>query len=1059
MMSMYDKPRNYLMIVGALLAVGVIVLLAVFFLPPFRLMDRLQGEDYTYLTAEEPLVSHQDGVAISAQSDELDGKFGVKLSSVPRAEFMVGSAGSELRRAAESLPSHLEVKSPYYKISTKGEAPGSTLVTIVIPNNAEPWDSLDLYTWTGDGWQWVGGRVDTDAETISADVGADVPDAVLVMQTGPIEPAISADLPAGETVNKGQATGVTHILPLGLLLGDFGGLAGDTALLPPAASAEGYALVPCLRNWSPETGNVNRGLLKDMLDDPGMRQAHIDNIADLIVGQGYAGVDLDYRGVTADLSQAYTSFVRELAATLHAQNKTLSVTVEEPSRLSQGGWSTGGYDWRALGMAADMLRVPLPADPDFYQDGGGLDAFMGWSLDQVSRYKFQPIFSALATDRVGDQVSFVSLEQALAPLGEVVGPEDNTAVPGEKVQLQLSGAEALATMQYNSQLQTYSYVYYDTEGQEHQVTLATTAGLRTRLNKILPYHLGGVGISGLFEAEDDPQLARVLNDFAVQAAAQASDVSDELLVIWTVEGAAGGQLARDKQGLEAAGFEWTAPEEGGDYVISAAIEGSTRFQRGSVALSVATPTPEPTATPVPTATLTPEGEGTTPQEVGPSDDCLDSTYVADVTVQDGTRFDNDEAFVKTWRVKNTGSCDWPEGTQLRFVEGAQMSGAEGVEVGPLAVGETTDISVDLVAPSEGNNYKGVWRLADGEGRLFGTVLTVVIQAGELPTPTPTPTPDPSQPTPPPAPLPAPAGGFELGGHLRTWSYVSQMQYSGMTWAKTQVHFGGDASGWINTAHANGFKIQLSALGTPNMVTQPGYEQEYANWVADLARAGADAIEVWNEPNIEREWLIGHISPQAYTNLLCTAYRAIKDANPNTIVISAAPAPTGYFGGCSPNGCDDLPWLQGMYNAGAANCMDYIGAHHNSGATSPSATSGHPADNGGGHHSWYFLPQTQLYYNVFGGARKLFYTEMGYASQEGVPPFSDMFAWARGTTNAQQAAWLAEAVQLSRSTGMVRCIIVWNIDFVRYGYDPQDGFAIIRPDGGCPACESLRGAMQ
>jgi hypothetical protein len=239
-----------------------------------------------------------------------------------------------------------------------------------------------------------------------------------------------------------------------------------------------------------------------------------------------------------------------------------------------------------------------------------------------------------------------------------------------------------------------------------------------------------------------------------------------------------------------------------------------------------------------------------------------------------------------------------------------------------------------------------------------------------------------------------------------------------------------------------------------MVTSPNFHGDYTAWVAGLAAAGADAIEVWNEPNIDREWQIGQISPQAYTQLLCASYSAIKAANPNTAVISAAPAPTGWFGGCSGNGCDDLPWLQGMVNAGAANCMDYIGAHHNAGATAPSARSGHPADNGGGHHSWYFLPQTELYYNTFGGARKLFYTEMGYASQEGVPPFSDQFAWARGTNNAQQAAWLAEAVNLSRSTGMVRSIIVWNIDFSRYGYDPQDGYAIIRPGGGCPACETL-----
>ena len=83
-----------------------------------------------------------------------------------------------------------------------------------------------------------------------------------------------------------------------------------------------------------------------------------------------------------------------------------------------------------------------------------------------------------------------------------------------------------------------------------------------------------------------------------------------------------------------------------------------------------------------------------------------------------------------------------------------------------------------------------------------------------------------------------------------------------------------------------------------------------------------------------------------------------------------------------------------------------------------------------------------------------YTEMGYASQEGVPRFSDAFAWAREIDNEDQAKWLSEAAQLGTETGMIHAIMVWNIDFQRYGLDPQDGYAIIRPDGSCPACEAL-----
>jgi len=39
--------------------------------------------------------------------------------------------------------------------------------------------------------------------------------------------------------------------------------------------------------------------------------------------------------------------------------------------------------------------------------------------------------------------------------------------------------------------------------------------------------------------------------------------------------------------------------------------------------------------------------------------------------------------------------------------------------------------------------------------------------------------------------------------------------------------------------------------------------------------------------------------------------------------------------------------------------------------------------------------------------------------------------------------------------MVHGVIVWNMDFQRhYAFDPQDGYALIRPDGSCPACVAL-----
>ena len=269
----------------------------------------------------------------------------------------------------------------------------------------------------------------------------------------------------------------------------------------------------------------------------------------------------------------------------------------------------------------------------------------------------------------------------------------------------------------------------------------------------------------------------------------------------------------------------------------------------------------------------------------------------------------------------------------------------------------------------------------------------------------------------------------------------------MKWIKIQTYAGFDMSGVIASAHAQGLKILLGVLGDKSQVMDPAYQQEYAGALAALAAAGADAIEVWNEPNIDREWPSGQVSGANYTALLAKAYAAIKAANPNTLVISGAPAPTRFFGGGWP--------------AGGGVALFF--------RPSPRTRMWRPAPRfalqpgrpEGNHYSWYFLPTLNLYYNSFRGARKVCLTELGYLSGEGYPSLESTapaFAWAKNTTVAQQAAWLAEAVSLSANSGKVRLVIVWNADFTRYDSDPMAGYAIIRPGDSCPACDALHGVL-
>lgn len=307
-------------------------------------------------------------------------------------------------------------------------------------------------------------------------------------------------------------------------------------------------------------------------------------------------------------------------------------------------------------------------------------------------------------------------------------------------------------------------------------------------------------------------------------------------------------------------------------------------------------------------------------------------------------------------------------------------------------------------------------------------------------------------------------GFQLGGHVDglTDDVANIARSAGMTWVKKQLPIdAGVAKGveFINTAHGHGFKILLGVVANRDALAADfdGHVGAFTNFVAELAAAGADAIEVHNEPNIDREWPIGTINGANYVRMLAPAYNAIKAANPNTLVISGAPAPTGYAGaaGCIPELCNDDVFMQQMADAGAANYMDCVGLHYNEGIVSPSTFSGDPR---GEYPSYYFQSMLNRGYNPFGG-KKVCFTELGYLTAEGMgSAIPSTFAWAGNTTLGQHAAWLAEAASAAAQSGKVAIMIVWNVNFSRWDSDPMGGYAILRPDGSCPACQTLSSVM-
>ncbi len=115
----------------------------------------------------------------------------------------------------------------------------------------------------------------------------------------------------------------------------------------------------------------------------------------------------------------------------------------------------------------------------------------------------------------------------------------------------------------------------------------------------------------------------------------------------------------------------------------------------------------------------------------------------------------------------------------------------------------------------------------------------------------------------------------------------------------------DAPDWARSSHVEN--------GPPDDFSQ------FAAFVGALAARYAgrvQAYEIWNEPNLRREWNSTSypISAEVYADLLRSAYGAIKAADPAAVVVSAGLAPTGFNDGI--NAIDDRVFLDAALRARA-----------------------------------------------------------------------------------------------------------------------------------------------
>ncbi|CAE7077592.1 unnamed protein product [Rhizoctonia solani] len=111
---------------------------------------------------------------------------------------------------------------------------------------------------------------------------------------------------------------------------------------------------------------------------------------------------------------------------------------------------------------------------------------------------------------------------------------------------------------------------------------------------------------------------------------------------------------------------------------------------------------------------------------------FEAAFIEDRTIVDGQVVSGGAEFSKIWRMRNTGTVAWPEGTTVSFVGGNYMTTAiHWAVTGDLSPGQDIDVEVDMKAPEEPGHYNSTWRLKTPEGETFGSVVWCDIIVAEI----------------------------------------------------------------------------------------------------------------------------------------------------------------------------------------------------------------------------------------------------------------------------------------------------------------------------------------
>lgn len=204
----------------------------------------------------------------------------------------------------------------------------------------------------------------------------------------------------------------------------------------------------------------------------------------------------------------------------------------------------------------------------------------------------------------------------------------------------------------------------------------------------------------------------------------------------------------------------------------------------------------------------------------------------------------------------------------------------------------------------------------------------------------------------------------------------------------------------------------------------------------------DAVEVWNESNLQREWQGQPLNGASYMRYFAPAHDAIRAYSDAMLVDTLKPRSEPMIivtGGLAPTSTtdfsvDDRAYLQQMYDAGLGRYSDVmIGVHPYGWGNPPDVKCCNAVDGQGWDDDPHFFfadtmdEYRQIMVNNNHADNDLWVTEFGWATWEGLPG-SAPEEWMTYNDKWAQANYTMRAFEIGQSSDYIGPMFLWNLNW-------------------------------